>query len=80
MARIFNAVRAENTPPRHAQGDFKQALRSGTNSRSIQIHEPALPVARQKIAGMLCVFQGFSTRPAAMLAAKLGAGAISARR
>jgi hypothetical protein len=27
MARIFNAVRAENTPPRHARGDFKQALR-----------------------------------------------------
>ena len=26
MARIFNAVRAENTPPRHARGDFKQAL------------------------------------------------------
>jgi hypothetical protein len=26
MARIFNAVRAENTPPRHVQGDFKQAL------------------------------------------------------
>ena len=27
MARIFNAVRAENTPPRHARGDIKQALR-----------------------------------------------------
>ena len=27
MARIFNAVRAENTPPRHARGDFKQALK-----------------------------------------------------
>jgi hypothetical protein len=27
MARIFNAVRAENTPPRHARGDVKQALR-----------------------------------------------------
>ena len=26
MARIFNAVRAENTPPRQARGDFKQAL------------------------------------------------------
>ena len=26
--RIYNAVRAENTPPRHARGDFKQALRA----------------------------------------------------
>ena len=26
MARIFNAVRAENTPSRRARGDFKQAL------------------------------------------------------
>ena len=30
MARIFNAVRAENTPPRHARGDFKQALKEAS--------------------------------------------------
>ena len=45
-------------------------------SRSIQIREPKLPVARRKIAGILGVFQDFSTRPAAILAAKLGAEAI----
>ena len=26
IARVFNEVWAENTPPRHARGDFKQAL------------------------------------------------------
>ena len=51
-------------------------LRSCTNSRSIQIRESELPVARRKIAGILCVFQDFSTRPAAILAVKLGAEAI----
>ena len=33
-------------------------------------------MARRKIAGILCVFQDFSTRPAAILAVKLGAEAI----
>ena len=51
-------------------------IRSCTNSRSIQIREPKLPVARRKIAGILCVFQDFSTQPAAILAAKLGAEVI----
>ena len=51
-------------------------FRSCTNSRSIQIRESELPVARRKIAGILCVFQDFSTRPAAIWAAKLGAEAI----
>ena len=51
-------------------------FRSCTNSRSIQIRESELPVARRKIAGILCVFQDFSTRPAAILAVKLGAEAI----
>ena len=37
-------------------------FRSCTNSRSIQIREPKLPMARQKIAGILCVFQDFFTR------------------
>ena len=44
--------------------------------RSIQIREPKLPVARRKIARILCVFQDFSTQPAAILAVKLGAEAI----
>ena len=35
-----------------------------------------MPVARRKIAGILWVFQDFSTRPAAILAVKLGAEAI----
>ena len=51
-------------------------LRSCTNSRSIQIREPKLPMARQKIAGILCVFQDLSTQPSAIWAAKLGAEAI----
>jgi hypothetical protein len=51
-------------------------LRSCTNSRSIQICEAKLPVARRKITGILCVFQGFSMQPAAIWAAKLGAEAI----
>ena len=51
-------------------------LRSCTNSRSIQIREPKLPVARRKIAGTLCVFQDLSTQPSAICAAKLGAEAI----
>ena len=55
-----------------ASGSF----RSCTNSRSIQIREPKLPMARRKIAGILCVFQDLSTQPAAIWAAKLGAEAI----
>ena len=51
-------------------------MRSCTDRRSIHIREPKLPVARRKIAGILCVFQDFSTRPAAILAVKLGAEAI----
>ena len=51
-------------------------MRSCTNRRSIQIREPKLPVARRKIVGILGVFQDCSTRPAAILAAKLGAEAI----
>ena len=51
-------------------------LRSCTNSRSIPIREPKLPMARQKIAGILCVFRDFSTQPSAIWAAKLGAEAI----
>ena len=51
-------------------------FRSCTNSQRIQIRESKLPVARRKIAGILCVFQDLSTRPAAILAAKLGAEAI----
>ena len=51
-------------------------LRSCTNSRSIQIREPKLPMARRKIAGILCVFQDLSTQPSAIWAAKLGAEAI----
>ncbi|MCI8697957.1 MAG: hypothetical protein HFF29_02450 [Oscillospiraceae bacterium] len=47
-----------------------------TDRRSIQIREPELPPARRKSAGILCVFQDLSTRPAAILAAKLGAEAI----
>ena len=33
-------------------------------------------MARQKIAGILCVFQDLSTQPSAIWAAKLGAEAI----
>ena len=51
-------------------------FRSCTNSRSIQIRESKLPAARRKIAGILGVFQDFSTRTAAIWAAKLGAEAI----
>ena len=51
-------------------------FRSCTNSRSIQIHKPNLPVARRKIAGILGVFQDFSSQPAAIWAVKLGAEAI----
>ena len=53
-------------------------FRTCTNNRSIQFCEPKLPVARRKIAGILCVFQDLSTQPAAILAAKLGAEAIGA--
>ena len=35
MARIFNAVRAENTPSRRARGDVKQALRAGAKKRAV---------------------------------------------
>ena len=56
--------------------DVSTTLRSCTNSRSIQIREPKLPMARQKIAGILCVFQDLSTQPSAIWAAKLGAEAI----
>jgi hypothetical protein len=52
-------------------------LRSCTNRRNIQIRESKLPLARRKIAGILGVLQDFSTRPAAILAAKLGAEAIA---
>ena len=51
-------------------------IRSCTNSRSIQIREPKLLVARRKVAGILGVFQDFSTHPAAILAVKLGSEAI----
>ena len=51
-------------------------FRTCTNNRSIQIREPKLPMARRKIAGILCVFQDLSTQPAAIWAAKLGAEAI----
>ena len=62
-------------PPGQREADQGE-IRSCTNSRSIQIRESELPVARRKIAGILCVFQDFSTRPAAILAVKLGAEAI----
>ena len=52
-------------------------IRSCTNSRSIQIREPKLLVARRKVAGILCVFQDFSTHRAAILAVKLGSEVIS---
>ena len=51
-------------------------FRSCTDSRSIQICESKSPLARRKIAGILCVFQDFSTQPAAIWTAKLGAKAI----
>ena len=51
-------------------------LRSCTNSQSAQICASKMSPARQKIAGILCVFQDFLTRPAAFLAAKMCAWAI----
>ena len=45
-------------------------MRSCTNSRSMQACEEKLPPARQKIAGILCVFQDFSTKPGGSLARK----------
>lgn len=54
----------------------REIIRSCTNSRSIQIREPKLPMARRKIAGILCVFQDLSTQPSAIWATKLGAEAI----
>ncbi len=54
------------------------AFRSCTISRSIQIWEAKLAMARQKIAGILCIFQDFLTQSAAILAAKICAEAIGA--
>ena len=56
-------------PPGQREADQGE-IRSCTNSRSIQIREPKLPVARRRIAGILCVFQDFSTQPVVILAAK----------
>jgi hypothetical protein len=42
----------------------------------VQIREAKSPVARQKIAGILCVFQDLLTKPAVILAARMGAEAI----
>ena len=53
-----------------------QFLRSCTIRRKIQICETKLPMARQKIAGILCVFQDFLTQSAAILAAKICVEAI----
>jgi hypothetical protein len=63
-------------PPGILRVFILQIFRSCTNSQSIQIRESKLPVTRRKIAGILCVFQDCSTRPAAILAAKLGVEAI----
>ena len=73
MARPFSPKKAPGGGGRLA---MFPAFRSCTNSRSIQIREPRSPVARRKIAGILCVFQDLSTQPAAIWAAKLGAEAI----
>jgi hypothetical protein len=35
MARIFNAVKAENPPPRRARGDIKQTLRIGQGMKKV---------------------------------------------
>ena len=51
-------------------------FRSCTIRRKIQICETKLPMARQKIAGILCVFQDFLTQSAAILAAKICVEAI----
>ena len=62
---------AEKDPPFGHVGNFQTSP-----SRSIQIREPNLPVARRKIAGILGAFQDFSSQPAAIWAVKLGAEAI----
>ena len=53
-----------------------QKVRSCTMSRSVQICEFKRLMARQKIAGILCVFPDFLTQPPAFWAAKMRAAAI----
>ena len=47
-----------------------RSVRSCTNSRSMQTCEEKLPPERQKIAGILCVFQDFLTQPGGNLGRK----------
>ena len=49
---------------------YIKTLRSCTNSRSMQTCEEKLPPERQKIAGILCVFQDFLTQPGGNLGRK----------
>jgi hypothetical protein len=58
---------AEKDPPFGHVGNFQTSP-----SRSIQIREPKLPVTRRKIAGILGVFQDFSTQPAGNWGRKAG--------
>ena len=53
IARVFNEVWTENTPPRRVRGDSKQALRACLISRRVWIGEWIFCPARQKSAGIL---------------------------
>ncbi|MCH5351976.1 MAG: hypothetical protein J1E06_00665 [Acutalibacter sp.] len=61
---------------RYALITKRSEIRSRTNRQSIQIYASKMLLTRQKIAGILCVFQDFLTQSAAFWAAKMGAGAI----